>query len=317
MKIVFLDGATVGNDVDLSILSTYGELKCHENSRPEEVADRIRDARIVITNKVVLTGETLATSPVELVCLSSTGTNSVDLDFARQNGIAVTNVPGYSTQGVVQHTFALLFYLIENLRYYDDYVRSGRYGASSMFCCLDRPITEIAGKTWGIIGLGQIGRGVAIAAKGFGANIVYASTTGRHDDPDFTRLELDELLAKSDIVSIHSPLNETTLHLIDRDAFKKMKSSAVMLNLARGGIVDEHALADALANRRIAGAGLDVLAEEPISPDSPLSPFLSDSRLVITPHIAWSSIESRNRLMFEIGENIRSFLEGGARNRIV
>lgn len=317
MKICLLDANTLGEDIDLSVFAKFGEFTSYQTTQPDEVVDRIRDQNIIITNKVVLNKENLSKAEdLKLVCITATGVNNIDLDYAKANGIAVTNVSGYSTQSVIQHTFAMLFYLYEHLREHDDYVRSGDYARSDLFTYLERPYSEIAGKTWGIIGLGTIGKAVAKIAEAFGCKLVYYSTSGKNKDEDFQRVELDELLRVSDIVSIHAPLNQDTYNLINADRLDLMKKSALLLNLGRGGIVNEGDLAKALDNNIIAGAALDVLEKEPIEADNPLLKVSDKNKLLITPHIAWASVEARNRLVQEVALNIEAYIDGQARNRV-
>ncbi|WP_457622765.1 D-2-hydroxyacid dehydrogenase [Persephonella sp.] len=317
MKIVFLDAKTVGDDVDLSIFEAFGDFIAYPTTKGSEVFDRVYDADIIITNKVIIDREVIDYArDLKLVCVAATGTNNVDILYAKEKGIAVTNVAGYSTESVVQHTFAMLFYILEQLRYYDDYVRSGQYAESDIFTHLGRPFSEIHGKRWGIIGLGTIGRRVGQVAESFGCDVIYHSTSGVKREERYREYPLDELLRTSDIVSIHAPLNEKTRNLITYDKIRLMKPSAILLNLGRGGIVNEEDLAKALDEGLISGAGLDVLEKEPIDPYNPLLSIKNRDRLLITPHIAWTSIEARKRLIQEIAENIRAFLNGEERNRV-
>ncbi|NPA15766.1 MAG: D-2-hydroxyacid dehydrogenase [Deferribacteres bacterium] len=316
-KIVLLDAKTLG-DVDLSPLKRLGEVVIYPTTRYEETADRIKDAEVVITNKVVIDRKLMEKSPsLKLICVAATGTNNIDLKAAQELGIAVTNVAGYSTKSVAQHTFAMLFYLLENLRYYDDYVKSSNYSKSDIFTHLDKPFYEISGKRWGIIGLGTIGKEVAKIATAFGCEVVYYSTSGIKRSEPYPRVGLDLLLATSNIVSIHAPLTERTKNLITYEKLKLMKKEAILLNLGRGGIVNEKDLAEALDQGLIRGAALDVLEREPIEPDNPLLKIRDRNRLLITPHIAWTSTEARKRLVREIYENIKAFFEGKRRNRLV
>ncbi len=315
--IVFLDASTVGSDTDLSVFETLGTFKKFDTTSPEEVIERIKGADVVITNKVVLDKNALEkANNLKLICIAATGTNNVDIEYAKKKGIAITNVARYSTYSVVQHTFAMLFYLLENLRYYDDFVKTGLYSQSKIFTHTGRPFFEIKGKTWGIIGLGTIGREVAKVASSFGAKVIYYSTTGIDRQEVYERKDLDTLLRESDIVSIHAPLNEKTKNLITYEKIKLMKKTAFILNLGRGGIINEEDLAKALDEGIIAGAGLDVLEKEPIEKENPLLKIKDKSRLFITPHIAWTSIEARRKLIKEIAENIKAFFEGKIRNRV-
>ncbi|WP_434084540.1 NAD(P)-dependent oxidoreductase [Lacrimispora xylanisolvens] len=217
---------------------------------------------------------------------------------------------------MIQHTFALLFYVYEKLSYYDQFVKSGEYAASDIFSNFDIKFNELFGKTWGIIGLGEIGRGVAKVAEAFGCRVIYYSTSGNNSNSLWERVEFDALLNQSDIISIHAPLNSATEYLIDEDALKKMKKTAVLLNLGRGNIIREEALLKALETGEIAGAGLDVISEEPMLPDNPLLRIKDSTKLIITPHIAWATVEARKRCLYEVYENIVSYLRGEERNRI-
>lgn len=317
MKIAILDASTLGEDIDLTIFKDFGYLEVYPVTSFEERIERVRDKNIIITNKVIIDKEVMDNAPnLKLICVAATGYNNIDVEYAKQKGIAVTNVAGYSTDSVVQHTFAMLFYLLEHLRYYDDYVKSGEYSKSPIFTNLSRPFYEIKGKTWGIIGLGTIGKAVGRVAKAFGCNVIYYSTSGSNIDPEFERHQLDTLLSISDIVSIHAPLNQNTINLITYDKLKLMKRTAILLNLGRGRIVNEKDLAKALDENIIMAAGLDVLEKEPIEKDNPLLKIKNKEKLLITPHIAWTSIEARQRLVNEIYLNIKAFLQGKQRNRV-
>lgn len=317
MKIVILDAKTLGDDIDLEIFSQFGDLEIYPTTSPAELYERIEDADIIITNKVVIDRDAInAAKNLKLICEAATGYNNIDVLYAKEKGIAVTNVAGYSTESVVQTTFGMLFYLLMHFRYYDDYVKSGEYAKSDIFTHLGRPFWEIYGKRWGIIGLGTIGRRVAEVAESFGCDVIYYSTSGVERQEKYPRYPLDELLRTSDIVSIHAPLNEKTKNLITINELKLMKENAILLNLGRGGIVNEKDLAIALDSDMIGGAGLDVLEKEPIDPENPLLKVKNKEKLLITPHIAWTSIEARKRLVNEIVENIRAFLNGEIRNRV-
>ena len=317
LKLVFLDGNTVG-DVDLSGLKRFGDLEVFPWTKSNEVSSRIKQADIVITNKVKIDKEAMRqATKLKLICIAATGTDHVDLAYARKKGIVVTNVAGYSTQSVVNVTFAMFFYLLTHLRYYDNYVKTGEYAKSDIFTNLNKPFWELQGKRWGIIGLGNIGTAVARVARCFGCEVVYYSTSGKHVDKEFKRVSLEELLKFADVVSIHAPLNTNTRDLITYYELKLMKKTAILLNLGRGGIVNERDLARALEEGSIAGAGLDVLEREPIEKNSPLLRIKNKEKILITPHIGWASLESRKRLIDQIILNIQAFLEGKERNKIV
>lgn len=308
MRIVLLDGKTLGDDIDLTPLERFGTLTVYPTTNSEETMERITEADIIITNKVVITRTMMETATtLKLICIAATGMNNVDLDAAAELGIEVKNVAGYSTQSVVQHTFAMLFYLLEKLPYYHRAVQSGDWSDSKLFTDLSRPFYELRGKKWGIIGLGTIGKEVAKIAEAFGVTIDYYSTSGENLINDYHHSPLEVLLAECDIISIHSPLNEKTRNLINAANLPLLKEGAILLNLGRGGIIHEADLADEL-NRREIYAGLDVLIPEPIQKDNPLLHIRNPDQLLITPHIAWASIEARHTLLEGIIENINIFL---------
>ena len=286
MNIVFLEANTLGDDVDLSIFKKLGTVTTYPLSDPALNAARCNDADILVVHKIPVNAELLdGNDKTKLVCITATGTNIVDFPYVNSRGIAIANVKGYSTESVVQHTFALAFFLWERMHCYDSFVKSGDYARSDVFSHFTEKFHELSGKTWGIIGLGAIGKRVAEVAKCFGCKVIYYSTSGAHDEPGFTRASLDELLKDSDIISVHAPLNDKTKGLVGAAELKKMKSSAIILNLGRGGIINEAALADALEAGTIAGAGTDVLTREPIAADNPLMRIKDSGKLVITPHI--------------------------------
>ena len=309
MKIVFLDTKTIGEDIDLSAYDALGEVVKYGFSTLEEIPERVKDADVLIVNKIAINEQTIGTAKnLKLVCVTATGTNNLDKEYLKKRGIAWRNVAGYSTESVTQHTFALLFYLLEKMRYYDDYVKDEKYINDTVFTHFAEHFNEVNGKTWGIIGLGTIGRRVADIAKAFGARVIYYSASGSPAQEGYEQVDFETLLTTSDIVSVHAPLNEYTKDLMDREAFAKMKKTAIFLNLGRGPIVVEQDLYEALETGEIAAAGLDVLCEEPMSETNPLAKIKDSKKLIITPHIAWASVEARNRLMQIIVEQIREFL---------
>lgn len=309
MKLVFLDAKTLGDDIDFSQFEQLGEVVRYPFSSPEEVPARAADADILIVNKVPVNEQTIGTAKnLKLVCVTATGTNNLDKDYLETRGIAWRNVAGYSTESVAQHTFAMLFYLMEKLRYYDDYVKDGHYVNDRIFTHFAETFHELSGRTWGIIGLGAIGRRVADIAGLFGANVIYYSASGAAPQEGYQQVDLDTLLADSDIISIHAPLNSYTEGLINLDVLKKMQPHAILLNLGRGPIICEQDLADALNDGLIAAAGLDVLCAEPMAESNPLLQIRDSRRLLITPHIGWAAIEARTRLMNIIAGQIRTFL---------
>ena len=308
MKLVFLDAKTIGEDIDLSSYDALGEVVKYGFSAPEEIPERVKDADVLIINKIEINEQTIGTAQnLKLVCVTATGTNNLDKEYLAKRGIAWRNVAGYSTESVTQHTFALLFYLLEKMRYYDDYVKDEKYVNDTIFTHFAEHFNEINGKTWGIIGLGAIGRRVADIAKAFGAHVIYYSASGSAPQEGYEQVDFDTLLTTSDIVSVHAPLNEYTKDLMDKEVFAKMKKTAIFLNLGRGPIVVEQDLCDALESGTIAAAGLDVLCKEPMSASNPLLKIKDSKKLIITPHIAWASVEARNRLMQIIVGQIKDF----------
>ena len=308
LKIVFLDRKTIGDDLDLSGFDKLGEVVMYDFSDPGEVPDRVKDADIIVLNKTRIDENTIGTAEkLKLVCVTATGTNNLDKDYLAKKGIEWRNVAGYSTETVAQHTFALCLYLLEHLPYYDEYVKSGKYAGDRLFTHFAKNFHELNGKTWGIIGLGAIGHRVAEIAKAFGCEVQYYSTSGKNHDKEIKEVSFEELLKTSDIISIHAPLNDDTLGLIDSVALSRMKETAILLNLGRGPIVKEKDLAEALDSGKIAAAGLDVLSVEPMETDSPFLTMKNKDRLFITPHIAWASIEARVRLMDIIEQQIKDW----------
>lgn len=308
MKIVFLDAKTLGDDIDYTGFEQMGEVVRYPFTSTEEAPDRVKDADVLVVNKVLVNRQTISSAEnLKLVCVTATGTNNLDKDYLAERGIAWRNVAGYSTESVAQHTFAILFYLMENLRYYDDYVKEGRYINDRIFTHFAKTFHELNGMTWGILGLGAIGRRVADIAGMFGAKVIYYSASGAPAQEGYHQVDFDTLLSESDILSIHAPLNEYTEGLMDAEAFRKMKSSAILLNLGRGPIINESDLAAALNAGEISAAGLDVLCAEPMSKENPLLDVHDKDRLFITPHIAWATVEARQRLMKIIEGKIREF----------
>lgn len=317
MKTVFLDRNTIGFDIDVSMFKDFGELEEHDSCSPEESREYIKDADIVIFNKTVMNKDILDSAKnVKLLCVTATGYDNIDLEYCRFRNIAACNIKGYSTPAVVQHTFALALYVLEKINYYDNYVKSGEYCKAAGFSNFDERYWELQGKTWGIVGLGNIGKGVARVAEAFGCKVIYFSASGLNTSDEYEKVEFDRLLAESDIISLHCPLTDKTRGLMNEEAFKKMKKSAILVNVARGPVVDEQALFKALDKEWIAGAGLDVLTKEPMSVNNPLVAIKDSRKLLITPHMAWASVEARTRCMKEVYCNIEAFLTGSTRNRV-
>lgn len=317
MKIVMLDRDSLGMDLDLSAFSKLGDFEEHPVAVAEECKAWIRDADIVIFNKMKMDKAMLEEAEhVKLLCVTATGYDNIDLDYAAERGIAVTNVRNYSTPAVAQHTFAMALYLIEKIVYYDEYVKSGAYSEQLGFSNFSEAFFELEGKVWGIVGMGNIGRTVAGIAKAFGCRVIFYSAGGNNNSTEYERVEFEELLLQSDVISVHCPLSERTRNLFNREAFRKMKSNSVFINVARGAIVNDQDLYDALMEGEIGAAGLDVLGKEPMEKTNPLGQFKDSRRLLITPHMAWASVESRTRCIEEVYNNIVAFLEGKDRNRI-
>lgn len=308
MKIVFLDVKTIGEDIDLRGFDALGEVVKYDFSTAEETRERTKDADVIVLNKVQINENTIGEAKnLKLVCVTATGTNNLDKDYLAARNIKWRNVAGYSTESVAQHTFAMLFYLLEKLSYYDNYVKNEQYVNDTIFTHFAEHFHQICGMTWGIIGLGNIGRRVADIAKAFGANVIYYSTSGKNNQEGYKRVDFDTLLRTSDIISVHAPLDANTENLMNKAAFDKMKKTAIFLNVGRGGIVVEKDLADALNEEKIAAAGLDVLVKEPMCEDSAFLPIKDSKKLLITPHIAWASVEARTNLMNIILEQIKEW----------
>lgn len=316
MKIVVLESLSVGKDVSWDILSEFGELVLCTDLEQKDVAEKIKDADIIIPNKLKIDETVLKGSRVKAVFEAATGYNNIDVDYCHQNNITVANVSGYSTDSVVQHTFALLLSLYENINYYDTYVKDGSYSESNSFSHFGHTFYELKGKKWGICGLGNIGSKVASIATVFGAEVIYYSSSENTYDVPYKSVDFDTFLQTSDIITIHCPLNELTKDLFDYNAFSKMKSSAVIVNVARGPIVNEADLVRALNENQISGAALDVFTEEPLPKTSPLLTIKDTGKLIMTPHNAWGSVEARTRLIEEIYQNIKSYLKGEKRNTL-
>ena len=317
MKISILERDSLGIDVDMSEIDRLGEVTVYTSTTVENAIAHIGDADIIIANKLPLNETTLKEAKnLKLIAQTATGTNNVDFGCTNKMGIKVANVPSYSTDSVAQHTFAMLFYLVEKLRFFDDYVKNGTYSKSNCFSCLDMIYPEIAGKTWGIVGMGAIGRKVAQIATVFGCQVICYSASGRTYEMPYEQVDFDTLLARSDILSVHAPLNEHTKGLMNYEAFCKMKRSAYFINVGRGPIVVEEDLAKALEEGKIRAAALDVLCVEPIQEDNPLLKIKDSEKLLITPHIGWATSEARQRCVDVVAENIRAFLRGEEKNLV-
>lgn len=308
MKIVMLDRNTLGDDLDISIFEELGEFTCYDAAPPHVSKEYIKDADVIIFNKTIINEELLKDAPnVKLLCITGTGFDNVDIEYINSRNIVLKNVVDYSTASVVQHTFALALFIIEKLSHYDEFVKSEKYCEQSGFSNFGEKFFEISGKTWGIVGMGNIGRGVAKIATAFGANVIYYSSTGKNNSQDYKKVEWEELLENSDIISVHCPLTNATREIFNKEAFEKMKKSAFFINVARGGVVNEEDLYNALCNDEISAAGLDVLSKEPMQMSNPLRKIKDGRKLIVTPHMGWASTEARNRCMQEVYKNIREF----------
>ena len=307
-KIVFLDEYSIAGR-DLSSITSQGEYVAYENTRKEEVVERLKGADVVITNKVLIDGEAMRQLPdLKLICVAATGMNNVDLEAAKELGIVVKNAVGYSTTSVAETTLASALALARNVVYFNEYFHDGRYSKADRAFCYDRFTFELRGKKWGIIGLGNIGREVARLATAFGCEVRYFSTSGTKREEAYPSMELKEMLEWCDILSVHSPLNERTRGLVGREELKVMKPTSLVINVARGGIIDEAALAEALDNGWVAAAALDVFSVEPLR-ESPLYNIKDRYRLLASPHNAWSAAEAIDRLIECVANNIRTWQE--------
>lgn len=316
MKIIMLDAETLGKDVSFERIKNCGDLTVYGITSPDEVCERIRNAEVIVVNKVKLNKTNLMYAPnLKLICETATGFDNIDLDYCRERGIAVCNVKGYSTDSVAQLTVGMALSLVMHLSVFDRYVKDGSYTKSGVQNCLSPVFHEIAGMTWGIVGMGNIGRKTAAAAKALGANVIAYNRTMR-DDFEYT--DIDDLCRRSDIISIHLPLNDDTQGLISAERIAMMKNSAVVINVARGAVADEAALTQAILENKIGGLGIDVYSIEPMSADSPYNKILDRDNVIFTPHMAWGTFEARNRCLDEVGKNIEAFFNSNEkRNRVV
>ena len=316
MRIVIADTDSVGSDMDYSIFDELGDVTYYpDNITDDNAGERLTGARILVINKSVITDEFLEKAPeLELICEFATGFDNANIPACDRHGVKVANVVNYSTASVAQHTFAMLFYLMENLRHYDEFVKSGAYANQEHFCCLDIPFEELEGKTYGIVGMGNIGKRVASIASSYGAKVIFYASSGHSDCTDYEQVGFDELLLRSDVISLHCPLSERTRDLFDKRAFEKMKKNAILINVARGAVVKEADLYEALVSGQIAAAGLDVLSPEPMDKNSPLLGIQDSGKLFVTPHLAWGSTQARTRCILEVKKNIECWQRGEPRN---
>ena len=307
MNIVILDRKTLGLDIDMAIFKTFGNVKIYDCTKPNETIERLKEADIVITNKVVISKEVMENTNLKLICVTATGMNNIDLESAKQKNIEVKNVAGYSSASVVQLAFSMIFKIMQKLDYYKKYVDEGNWQKSDIFTHIDKPFFELDGKKVGIIGLGDIGKNFAKKASAFDCEVMYFSTSGKNSNSAYKQVSLDELLNNSDVITIHCPLNENTKDLLNYENMKNIKDGAILLNLSRGGIINEADLAKIIDEKEIY-CGIDVASVEPILEDNPLLNVKNKDRLILTPHIAWASVEARNRLMKMVAKNIEEFI---------
>ncbi len=315
MKIVLLDAATLGEDLDLSPLNKYGEVIAYPSTSLSDVAERLSDADVVIVNKVKLNETTLGeNTSLKLICIAATGFDNVDLEYMKNKGIGVCNVVGYSTDSVAQLTLSMVLSLATHLPEYNNSVKSGEYSRGNVANKLTPVYHEIAGKTWGIVGLGNIGKKVAAVANALGCKVI---ANKRTPDPDYECVDIDTLCKEADIITVHTPLNEGTRNLINAERIGVMKKDAILINVARGAVCDEKALCNAIKEGKLGAIGVDVYTAEPFKENSPYYEVKEYPNVCLTPHMAWGSAEARNRCLFDIMKSIDAFINGEKRSRLV
>ncbi len=316
MKAVILDAATLGSDIDLSPITNFHETTVYQTTKADEVEDRVKDCQVIITNKLKLNETNLKNAKqLKLICVTATGYDNIDIEYCRENSIAVYNIIGYSTDSVAQVTVGMVLSLANKMTYYTEYVKNGEYTKSLKANCLEPVYYELAGKVWGIAGGGNIGKQVARIAKAFGCRVVVFKRT---PDTEFETVSLDELCKVSDIITIHLPHNSSTDRMINKDAIDKMKDGVIIVNTARGKVLDEKEVLDALNEGKIGGFGSDVYPIEPFDEDSIYNTLKDMKNVCLTPHMAWGSFEARNRCVNSVAENIRAYEENKpSKNKIV
>jgi len=305
MKIVFLDRKTLGDDINLEQFDSLGDVIYYESTKPNETLGRVKDADVVVTNKVVINKEIMQQTHIKLICITATGMNNVDLEYAKEQKIPVKNVVGYSTSSVAQLVISYILQFVQHINYYNEYVQNGGWENSEIFTNNDQPFYELHGKTVGIIGLGNIGKEVAKIATAFGCRVIYYSTSGKNTNNEFESVSLESLLKESDIISIHCALTPETNNLVNKTNLPLLKDGAILLNLGRGGLVNEEDIKECLNSKKDIYFATDVTTKEPIEKTSPLLQIEDKKRVIITPHIAWASKEARERLMNEVFKNIK------------
>ena len=315
MKIAILDKGTLGYDINLTPLRTLGETAEYEKTAPEDVCERIKDADVVVINKIKLNKTNLpAAKKLRLICVAATGYDNIDTSYCEKNGIALCNVPGYSTESVAQLTLAMALSLATNLTQYRSFTHSGAYTESGTANRVAPVFHEIASMTWGVVGGGGIGARVAGVAKALGCRVLMCR---RKKEEVYEQATIDEICEKADIISLHVPLSDETRGMINRERIAKMKKGVILINVARGAVADEEALAEAVENGHIGGLGIDVYSVEPFGKDHPFTRILARENVCLTPHMAWGAYEARNRCVEEMGKNVAAFFAGEKRNRIV
>jgi len=307
MKLVFLDTKTLGSDINLEGFNKFGEVVKYETTSQDQILERVKEADIVITNKVVIDKNIMANSNIKLICIAATGMNNVDLEYAKEANIVVKNVAGYSTSSVAQVTISLVLDFIQHLDYYSNYTKTNQWENSDIFTHIEKPFFELEGKKWGIIGLGSIGQKVAHIAQAFGCEVLYYSTSGKNTNTQYKNVSLEELLKESDVISIHCALTPATSNLLNKSNLELLKDKSILVNVGRGGIINEEDLVEVFKKKNFCCA-LDVVETEPIAKNSILNEILHDDKFIITPHIAWASIEARNKLINLIIKNIDEFV---------
>lgn len=314
MKITILDAATLGADVDFSPFSLW-ETEKYDTTAPEMIGQRLKNSHVAVVNKLKMNEQTLREAEqLKLICVCATGYDNIDLEYCKSRNVAVCNVPGYSTDSVAQLTFAMVLSLMGRLLEYRDFVHSGAYSKGNVANRLEPVWHELKGKTWGVVGGGDIGHKVARIAREFGCEVLIFR---RKEETEFTTVDLDTLCQKADILSLHLPLTEETFHIINKERIAKMKKSAILINVARGAVVDEQALAEAFMKGNLGGLGIDVYSQEPLPLGHPYEKLLDSPNVILTPHTAWGSLEARNRCLSKVAENIKLFFEGQVHNRII
>lgn len=316
MRIVILDAKTLGDGVNFDTISSTGELTLHSLTAPDQIAERIADTEVVIVNKIRLNESNLQSAKhLKLICVAATGYDNIDTDYCRKRGIAVCNVVGYSTDSVAQLTISLALTLLMHMPYFTGFVRDGSYTASGVPNCLSPIFHELAGKTWGVIGAGNIGMKVAQIADAFGCRVLLHC---RHNkEAGYPIVPLKQLCKESDVISIHTPLNNDSFHMINSELIQSMKDGVILVNVARGAVTDENAIVQNVLSGKIGGFGTDVYSVEPFGADHPMYSLREHPNVCMTPHLAWGALEARQRCIDEMAKNIRSFIECGSQNRIV